>query len=435
MRLAAFIACFAALAGPLQVMATAKTLTADELNAAMDERAAYGLPSDEASVAAALSQGVDAGVSEWGMVVTDEELKALDMWGRAEFEGLAEEGVIPFAQSLPDYAGAYFDQRSGDSLTILLTSMTAADEVLRLAPSGKYPIRVETAKYSYAALKEAVLKIRGIWAGIYPDVELLNVAIETRDNRLRAEIDESQMAKVDPSLTELVAMLGIPVHLAPGVKAQAASCYYRDVCWPPIKAATWVQSTYASPVESCALGFWVSNPSGDEQFVTAGHCSGLAAPDTLDCWYQTTAVHPGTPYGLLGCEIAGHNWYYGGYYDVMMVQGPDSQATNMIFDEGARIVSWGNPVTGSSVCASLTKHNLVDCGSVLDDFVSYTMNGYTFFGGKYSGISIIGGDSGSPVYHRNTGTTANILGVVSGGAYFGLTTGILMNNGYTVVNW
>ncbi len=119
----------------------------------------------------------------------------------------------------------------------------------------------------------------------------------------------------------------------------------------------------------------------------------------------------------------------------MMVQAPDSQATNRIFDEAARIIGWGSPVTGQAVCASLTKHNWVDCGTILDDFVSYSMNGYTFFGGKYSGISIIGGDSGSPVYRRETSTTASILGVVSGGAYFGLTFGILFNNGYTVVNW
>jgi hypothetical protein len=429
--MAAVIACFVSLLGPLQVMATTKTLSADELAAAMAERAAYGLPADDASVAAALSQGVDAGLSEWGMVVTDEELKALDMEGRTEFDGLADQGVVPYARSLANYAGAYLDQRGDGSLTVLLTSMAGADEILRLAPSGKRPVRVQLAKYSYSVLMDALLHIRDTWAGLYPNVELLNVAIESRENRLRAEVDESQMAKVDANLTELVADLGVPVHLAPGVEAVPATCYPRDNCYNPIKAATWINSD-GSPSESCALGFWVSNHSGDEQFVTAGHCSG-PAPSSVDCWYQRNAA--GTGYGFIGCQVAGLNWYYGGQYDMMIVYGPDSQATNMIYAEARRITSFAYPVTGDFVCASLTKSNTIDCGSVTDDFVSYTMNGYSFYGGSYSGISIIGGDSGSPVYRRVSATSANIFGVVSGGAYFTLTTGVLQNNGYTVVNW
>jgi hypothetical protein len=166
--------------------------------------------------------------------------------------------------------------------------------------------------------------------------------------------------------------------------------------------------------------------TGDERFVTAGHCSGDSLPHTYESW-----IHNG--WGTLGSEISGLNWYYGADYDVMIVQGPDSQAGNDIFAESRTIIGWGQPVAGSGVCASLTKSDTIKCGTVGDDFGSYYMNGFHFFGATYN-FTIIGGDSGSPVYHRNT-TTVNAIGVVSGGAWFTRTTDVLQPNGYQVVNW
>lgn len=117
---------------------------------------------------------------------------------------------------------------------------------------------------------------------------------------------------------------------------------------------------------------------------------------------------------------------------MMIVYGPDTQAGRRIYGESRTMVSLGFPVQGSSVCASLSKRDTIDCGTITDDFVSYSIDGHVLFGGSYSGITIVGGDSGSPVYKRLNATQTNILGVVSGGAYFTRTTDVLQNNGYTL---
>jgi hypothetical protein len=361
------------------------------------------------------------------MLITDEEIAELDLPGRRVFEAQAIDGPIRLAQSFPNFAGAYFDQRAGGSLTILLTTIAGVDEIARLAPPGSRPMRVGLAEHTYADLKEAVSGIRDEWAHLYPGVALLNVALEVRDNGLRAEVEASQLDALDQQLTDLEDRLGVPVRLAAGVETVPAACTQptdRHHCTYPIHDGSWVHS---STGVYCGLGFWVSSPSGDERFVTAGHCSGATA-GSQEAW-----THTG--YGALGLDVPGLNWYYGDNFDVMIVYAPDSQAGNRIYAASPRVVSFGNPVVGSSVCASLSKRDLVDCGTVADDFVSYGMNGFTFFGGKYSGISIASGDSGSPVYHAFNSASASVLGLVSGGAYFALTTGVMQNNGYTVVNW
>lgn len=405
-------------------MALERLLSPAELTAAMEERAAYGLPADTTSIEKALGIGVERGMSQWGMVVTDDELTKLDLEGRIAFESQAEQGVLAFAESLPGYAGAYFDQTGNGSLTILLTNEVGADEIERLAPPGDRPVKVLPASHTYEDLTAAVDRLVKEWPSVYPTIELMGVAIDPRSNGLQAHVQASDLAAGWERIQELANLTGVAVHLASGQKEVLMSCTDRHHCTDPMRAGDWI---YSSTGEYCALGFWVRTQSGDERMVTAGHCSGQnGPPGTLEGWY-----HQG--YGYLGSEISGQNWYYSLNHDVMVVQGPDSQAGNRVYGESRTIRALDVPYTGESVCASLTKSNHVDCGTVTGALQWYVVNGYGLWGAGFSGISIIGGDSGSPVYHYDPGTTVTMFGVISTGNHFALPAKVLPQIGYTPV--
>lgn len=423
LRLAAVAVCLITFSGPATTLASTDILTPSELAAAEAERATYGLPADDASVAKALVQGVDEGQTKWGMVVTSDELKLLDMEGRLTFETKAEQDLLPYARSLPNYAGAFFDQRQNAALTVLLTSTQGADELLLRAPAER-PVTVKLVRHSYAELKAAVVESRAIWARVMPDIDPISVAIDVSANRLRVEVDAGHVAFAQAHASAVAAKLGVEMTVTEGVVPTPMTCT-RSFCSYPLRDGIWINSNEGY---SCALGFWVRSASGDKQLVTAGHCSGKFSGSKGD-WSEAA-------YGTIGQENT--NWTYSsGGYDMMTVFAPDSQATNLIYGEALKVVAQGYPTAGISVCASLTASNTVDCGSVVDDFRSYQYcwpGGpcYTNFGAWFSGISIISGDSGAPVYHRLS-TGVSMYGVISTGADFALTTAVLLNNGYSVV--
>jgi hypothetical protein len=152
------------------------------------------------------------------------------------------------------------------------------------------------------------------------------------------------------------------------------------------------------------MGYMITR-SGDEQFATAGHCS--YDPGTSEAWY-----HPG--YGLIGWQTS--NYFVPDGSDAMTVAMTDSQASNRIYGESRVIVGWGYPTVGGAICASLSTANVIDCGTVADDFLSYelcTNVCRTIFGFSASGIAIQLGDSGGPVYVRLNSTQVSVFGTIS----------------------
>lgn len=83
--------------------------------------------------------------------------------------------MIPFARSLSNFAGAYFNQADNDTLTIMLTSAEGADAILELAPARPYSVQVQLAEHTYSELAQAVAKSREVWAESVPGIELLAV--------------------------------------------------------------------------------------------------------------------------------------------------------------------------------------------------------------------------------------------------------------------
>ena len=51
-------------------------------------------------------------------------------------------------------------------------------------------------------------------------------------------------------------------------------------------------------------------------------------------------------------------------------------------------------------CVSLGRTNALDCGTVVDDWLSWTSSttGWTVWGARLKDVSSQGGDSGSPIY-------------------------------------
>lgn len=140
------------------------------------------------------------------------------------------------------------------------------------------------------------------------------------------------------------------------------------------------------------MGFHIRVGS-DEQFLTAGHC-GYSGSNS---WYHTG-------YGLVGSEIA--TLYSSGGKDVMRVGLPDAQASNLIYGTShtGTLGSGALPVVNETVCASEGNNNAIDCGTVSDDWTSWTSTtaNYVVYGGDTDGIYPIGGDSGSPLFTRRT---------------------------------
>lgn len=82
----------------------------------------------------------------------------------------------------------------------------------------------------------------------------------------------------------------------------------------------------------------------------------------------------------------------------------DVQAPDDVYNDGNDIIGMGTPTTGETLCASLGRSATVKCGTVQDDWRSWTSEtaGFTVWGGDMS-YTTIKGDSGSPVYRRLPG--------------------------------
>lgn len=100
---------------------------AERLGEAMALREELGLPSDSATVAALVYSDRDVGTALWGIPMTADEEKQIDLAGRMQFADDVDISVLPLVRNLDTYAGAYFDSRHDGGLTILLTTVENAD--------------------------------------------------------------------------------------------------------------------------------------------------------------------------------------------------------------------------------------------------------------------------------------------------------------------
>lgn len=349
-----------------------------------------------------LSSGDDLGTPEWGIPMTAEEESFVNLPARMQFANDVAAELLPFLQSLPTFGGAYIDQTASGGLVVLLTERDAQVEerIRSLEPDPSRGVDIRPVSQTYVALQNAAAAARDVWSDTLPGEDLLIVAVDTANNRLRLEIDPSGLTRAVDAQSELEGGLGVQLSLEAGTRATDDGCTGREYCTIPMKSGNVIRKGSTSGTV-CTMGFHIRVGS-DEQFVTAGHCGGY--PGTHS-WY-----HKG--YGFVGSDVVGQNLLNNGA-DAKAVQMPDSQASDDIYGSSSNIVGSRNPILGEAVCGSMGVSNAVDCGWVADDWTSWTSStcGCAVWGGDHDGIVRTTGDSGSPIYVLSESGAATGVGI------------------------
>jgi hypothetical protein len=398
------------------------------VQAAAADRLAFGLPSDIPSVQALLDSGSDTGSLLWGIPMTDEEAEILDLPGRMAFANAVHERLVPFVTELEEFGGAYFDQADGGGLVVSLTAHDpAVQQAIRdlVPPDPSRGVEITFVALPLRMLEDAAQHAWDAWRKADTGAELINVAVDTRHNRLRLEIAGSsrdQLAALAPTLR---LALGVPIELVPGNRDSDidATCTRSD-CIDPMRSGivVWHQKD-ASHIGFCTMGFHIVR-NGDKQFLTAGHCGYSGSND----WY-----HDGYLPTKVGSELS--TLYASWGKDAMRVQLPDAQASDDVFGASTNIVGSRNPLSGEAVCASLGIAAIVDCGTVSDDHVTWTdqICGCTIQGADANGLAIVQGDSGSPVFSGTIGGAVVAVGLVdTTGGKFARLQDVLSDFGATI---
>ena len=407
------------------VASAAPTAAAERFAPAVYEasrlRAEFGLAADPRLVAALIESARDVGTVRWGIPMTNEEERSVDLAGRMRFADAVDMRVLPYLRKLGSYGGVYYDQVTGGGLTILLTARDRAvdAEITRRMPRGGPGWRIATVAHTEAELMAASMRARATWDRLATGVDAISFGLDTRGNGLFVSVAPPELSRATARVGALAATLGVPVRANVGHAEAPTHCSTRDHCHAPMKAGINIYKGSTSG-SGCTMGFHIVR-SGDEQFVTAGHCG----YDGSNVWYHPAIAN------AIGSEV--QTLYVNGGQDIMRVtMASDSEASDDIYNDGNDIVGSGSPSAGETLCASLGKgSNTVKCGTVNSTWVSYsftTHGSYTIWGGDMS-YTTVGGDSGSPVYRRlpgGTGDSARAIGVNSstGGKFARLDTSL-----------
>lgn len=354
----------------------------DDLRAAVNTRAALGLPADPAYVAALRGAPDDVGTARWNIPLTRAE--ADEVQARFAFAAATRQAVLPFAESLPTFAGAYFDHQARGELVILLTAADDAilSKIRALAPAGRRT-RVEIVAHTEAALRAAVPTAWEAWRAA-GGPEAYAIAVDTPRNAIRIDVDAANLAAAQQYVAEVSTAIGLPVFVGVGERPTPAACTDRDHCTSPMYAGIVVRMGSTTSTSACTMGFQIKAGT-DVQFVTAGHCGAVG----------TNFYHQG--YGFVGSGLK--TQYANNGRDIMTVQMPDSQGSSLLYANSVAVSAMYDPYTGEGVCASRGFSSPPwACGVVQNAYVSWTDSicNCTSFGGD-SSISFIPGDSGSPI--------------------------------------
>lgn len=385
-----------------------RAVSPDRLAAMAEEREAFGLPTDAATMTLLLA-GADVGTTKWGIPMTVEEEASIDLPARMGFANEVAKSIAPYVEGLATYGGLYFDQRGGGRLTVLLTRPDAAveDTIRGLMPASSRGLTIGYVAHRYAELEAAVPDVWRLWQELGNRMVVEGVSVDTEMNELRIDVASTDREAAEPAATAIAERLGLRVVAAVSDDVgEEVVCNSRDECYNPIKAGTRIRKGAAFPGEAiCSMGFQVEYGSTpDIQFLTAGHCGFSGSND----WYQRY-------WGRLGNEEA--TLYREGGQDAMRVGIQNGQATNKLFGVNRPVEGFRNPLDGETICASLG-HNpdvAYDCGTVTDAVDSWIGDacGCTIYGADGSGISAVTGDSGSPIVTVGPGTYSIAIGILN----------------------
>ena len=369
-------------------------------------RAELGLDANVLTLASLKGSVRDVGTAKWGIPMTREEDELVDLAGRMAFADDVDTNALPQLRALPAFAGAYYRPADGGRLIVLLTDLDSelVATVAELLPKSGPGWIVQQAEHSEESLLIGIQRAHEMWSRVAPDVQPIGFGIDVIGNGLFVEVTATNLDAATVGAARLGEVLGMSVHARIGLPGRDTHCTTnRDHCHGPMKAGINIYRGASGSNWPCTMGFHISR-SGNEEFVTAGHC-GFGTPNT---WYHPAfASSIGSEPGTL---------YVQGGQDIMRVSMWDEQASDDIYGDSTNIVGSGTPTTGETLCASLGwGSNVIKCGTVQSSWRSWVSEtaGYTVWGGDMS-YSTIPGDSGSPVYRRlpgGSGEDARAIGV------------------------
>lgn len=365
----------------------------------VETRMSLGLNADVEYVQNLRGSAEDVGSDLFNVPMTQTELD--EMQERWDFASATRDTVLPFVRELPTFAGAYYDHSSNGDLIILLTAAEAdvRNEISSLAPAGR-ETRVEIVDYTQLELRESIRMVQEVWPTV-GGPEIYTVAVDEPANAIRVEVNLSDLAYAEKVINELASIIRVPMFATVGEKPIETVCTGRENCYSPMKGGIVIRKGSTAGAR-CTMGFHVITGS-DVQFVTAGHC-GYSGSNN---WY-----HQG--YGYVGSEQT--SLYGNNGIDIMRIQMSNGQASESLYDSAAAINAVDWPITGMWVCASLGVSNSWSCGTVSDNYTSWTgaACNCTIYGGDTT-HSIIDGDSGAPLVDGNLPYSAiGVMNTASG---------------------
>jgi hypothetical protein len=319
------------------------------------------------------------------------------------------EDVLPVAERMPTYAGAYQDHRNGGRVVIMLTRHDAVAEAsLRsLARIDSPGIDFGVARHTSTELTDAAEAARDVWMSV-TDLPLRGIGIDYRNNAVRLGVESHNMdaaATLAPSVSEKLGVVVSLVEVDPG-SAEIAACDDRDHCAYPFRLGVRIHAN-SETGPRCTMGFHIKLGT-DYQYLTAGHCPVLTG---AAAWY-----HQGiTGTGFIGNETQNNEYRLQPAVDLVAMQMADQHANFRIYGINRYVKGRTDPLQDEILCASLGRSDAIDCGNVVDPTWSYIDSEGTGVVQAFDldGVVIQGGDSGSPVYRALSGTDAYAIGSIS----------------------
>lgn len=390
-RLVAGLVALVATFAPATVAAQSPEAIAALNEYIVSQRSTYGLPTDPGTLEALTKPGADVGTRTWGFPMSAAEEERLDLNGRIRFADAVSRTVLPLAQSLPTYGGAYIDQRADGSLVVLLTALDpdVVQAIIALAPADSREVRVVQVRHTQAELRTAVDQA---WTTLPSAIEgsIQGIGVDTMRNGIRVTVAGGGQAADQPAASQTASLDGgIPVFVETGPTSQETVCNNRNDCHTPLRAGVVVRNNTASSTGTCTMGFHIRIGT-DEQWLTAGHCG---------CAYTATDWHH-TGLGLVGNEVA-RMTNLAQPKDIMRVQMADAQASALVYGHSGEMGQSVLPVVNEAVFGSMGIANTVMSGTIKDDWTSWHSEycNKTMYGGDTNLVQIPG-DSGSPIYRR-----------------------------------
>ena len=293
------------------------------------------------------------------------------------------------SRCFPLSACAFIDQAGAGRLVVLLTERSHAVELTLTDLVGDRirGVEVRQVLYTERSLIQALSRIQSVWKAHAPNLPLISADLDTLGNRILVAVSPEVVARAADAAARAEEELSVPVGITVAPPSVDAHCTSRDHCHDAMWAGVRLYQGAVDNVPECTMGFHISI-SGNEHFVTSGHCAFLSQSNE---W-----IHP--PLGVMSKE--GPSLYREGGQDIRYMNNfDDVQASDNIFGCCTDIVGMGSPILNEVLCASLGRTQAIHCGPVLVTWGQHfsSTGGFNVWGARIN-ISTQGGDSGSPVY-------------------------------------